>query len=206
MLFGPRLARVPLPMPRSSIRPLLLAFVVLAALGCDQKVGAGVRCYTDDDCTKDTGCFLLDDPERSRAESVCLRFCDASQAFCDEGEVCAPSEDDPSQYICLLGGPIQTLDQCDYSWQCERGSLCTLAVDVPLDYCFQACDTALPNTCPLAGTGEAAPCVDIDPCDQRTLGYCTSGSPPPPSCGDEDAGVPADAGAIDAGAADSGTP
>ena len=165
---------------------LILSALALFTLGCNEKAGPGSRCYAHSDCVEGTRCFEL-----GGTGSVCLELCTGASAFCGDGEVCVPGDDDPGIHACLLGGDTIIGDQCEESWECERGGVCVEFADPPAKYCRLACEP----------TNDGFPCQSslgqtcVGECADGAIGYCSVDPSATPAC---PAGGP-DAGTGDAG-------
>jgi len=170
------------PGPRAGVL-LGLALAALALAGCSKDGRPGARCYKDADCVEGAACFTLDG-----SESVCMYTCTGASVFCADGEVCAPTESDPSIFACLVGGDTIVGDQCATSQDCELGAVCVYLPEVDAQYCRLACEP-ISGGFPCSGAlGQTC----VGECTSGSIGYCSIDPMATPAC-------PADAGVPDAG-------
>lgn len=173
---------------RFSSAPLALAFVVA---GCGGKGAPGSACYRDSDCQSGSQCFAL-----AGSELTCMRTCSGDSPFCDAGEVCVPTDDDPAVHVCLVGGDVAIGDPCTYSWECARSGVCVDFANPPATICRPACEPTNGGQPCDSSMGETC----VGQCVAGAVGYCSLDASAVPGC----AGNLADGGVPDAGVSDAG--
>ncbi|MEZ4286853.1 MAG: hypothetical protein R3A47_01615 [Polyangiales bacterium] len=107
---------------------LLLA---IAVSGCGSKVSVGDACFATQECDGDLKCVNTD------VGRQCMRTCESTAVFCDDGEACIPSDDDAELFVCLPGGDTEIGDGCDSSVECALGAVCAGS---STRVCAAACD------------------------------------------------------------------
>ena len=129
---------------------LALSFV---QAGCSDPRKPGDACFESSECGGGTDCV------QTTIGRFCFLPCEATDVFCEEGEVCIQSDEDPSLYYCNNGGDIEKGDDCEVTVECELGTLCvfndqgTPDPDDDDTECEVACKP-----------GTAMPCDDDDVC------------------------------------------
>lgn len=132
--------------------------LALVTPGCANPRKVGDVCFETGECGSGSDCV------QTSVGRFCLLPCPGTQLFCEDGEVCAESEEEAGSFYCLTGGEIEVGQDCDTTVECELGALCVN--DDNDTECEVACDPSAANQC----AGDDV-CIALDGVEQDR-GFC----------------------------------
>ena len=137
-------------------RLLIFVALTLVSFGCADSRKDGASCFDSNECGGGSICVTT-----TTLGNLCVQTCSADDVFCEDGQVCASSDEDAELYVCLPGGEVALGSSCAADTECVLGAICNGS-------CARACDLSQTTGCtaPEVCTGTG------------TLGHCEAPSNP----------------------------